>query len=85
MLREARPVAVRALIELAKAGPATVKAQAAKIILDQTDAKDGSADKPMSEMSIPELEALIARQEARLKNVTPGNGAHPKGGPAPTD
>lgn len=75
MLRgELKLKALSTLRELMASGPAATRFNAAKLVLEQTD--DSQADeRTLTEMSIAELEALVERKQAELKDVTPNNGA----------
>lgn len=71
---ELRPLALKALRELLVDGPAATRYQAARLVLEQAEDVHGD-EKPLSEMTISELEAVIERKERQLKVVTPDNGA----------
>ena len=71
MLRgELRGLAVKTLKDLMISGPAATRFNAAKLVLELEDPEAG-AEEALSAMRIEDLEALIARKEAELKNVTP--------------
>lgn len=73
---ELKQLAVVALKDLLKEKtPAATRFAAAKLVLIETKPDERKGDKPLTEMSIDELEELIRRQEASLKDVTPSNGA----------
>jgi phage terminase small subunit len=67
--------ALKTLEELLGCGSAQVRLGAVKLVLEQADEADQGEEKPQEEMTIEELEALIRRKEAQLKQVTPSNGA----------
>jgi phage terminase small subunit len=67
--------AVRTLDALLSDGPAATKFNAAKLVLEYGDDEDGGEQKPLTELSIAELEELVRRKEAQLRDVTPSNGA----------
>lgn len=74
---ELKHMALEALRDLLKEKtPAATRFAAAKLVLVETKPDERKGDKPLTEMSIEELEELIRRQEAQLKDVTPSNGAH---------
>jgi hypothetical protein len=72
--------AMRTLNELlAPSSPAATRFNAAKLILEHGEDGDKGDARPMTERSVEELEAMITELEgarnARLKDVTPSNGA----------
>lgn len=74
------PMRVQAMLRLKelitnKNTPAATAFNAAKLIIERgdDDLKDG--DKPLTEMTLDELEELIRRKEGELQDVTPKNGA----------
>lgn len=66
--------AMRAIDQMLDGGNATVRFQAAKLVLDW-GAEDAGHGRPLSELTIEELEQIVRQKEAELKRVTPDNGA----------
>lgn len=83
MKGELRAKALKALDDMLTltTTPAATRFQAAKLVIEQTDAQPGEADKPLTSMTEAELQAFVDKAqkalEGRLIDVTPGNGAQP--------
>lgn len=67
--------ALQTLVKIMDGTSAQAALGAARTILEHSEEADHGDEKPLTEMSIPELEALIRRKEAELRDVTPHNGA----------
>lgn len=74
MRGDLRVKALKTLENLLNDGPAATKLGAAKLVLEWGEGEEGG-DKPLTEMTLEELEAVVRRKEAELRDVTPDNGA----------